>query len=243
MRQVKMLFSIAAVGLLTVAVLTACKKNNDNKPEDQVKTSRIQAVHASPKTNDIEVKIGDAKLPDKALYLDQPKGYASVQTRGNVTIQVSAGGTVIAQGTHTLEDKLKYTLFVFDTLDAGKKVKYLLVQDTFPTPASGKSNIRFLHLAPQTGSVDIDMFKGSDSLRLVSSNAYTGSKVPDGKFGAITSGDYRVKVKIKTGATSSVILDVPSVKLESGKSFTLYLKGLTRGAGDNKLGLQLVQHK
>jgi len=247
MRSKKLLFAATTTVALTVSILGGCKKHKDDPtpppPPPVVKTSYVEVVHVSPRTKDIEVKIDTANMPAKIKYLDKPAGYLPFRIKDSVTVQLSADGAMIAKGVHRLVDKYKYTLFVFDTLDAAKKVKYLLIQDTFPTPASGKCNIRFLHLAPQLAAVDVDIFTGKDSVRLASAYPYSGSKAPDGKFSQILAGEYRVKVRSKSGAVSSVILDVPSVKLEKGKTFSLYLYGLLKGTGDTRLGLQLMPHK
>ena len=44
-------------------------------------------------------------------------------------------------------------------------------------------------------------------------------------------------------AASPMVLDIPSLKLEKGKTFSLYLYGLISGVGDSKLGLQVLTHK
>lgn len=178
-------------------------------------------------------------MPSNAKYLDKPTAYVSIRIKDSVTVQLSANGAVIGQGVHRLTDKYKYTLFVFDTLDAGKKVKYLLVQDTFAAPGANKCNIRFLHLAPQLATIDVDLFKGKDSMRLATAIPYSGSKDPDGKFIPIVAGEYHIKVRSK----SAVVLDVPALKLEKGETLSLSLYGLLKGKGDEKLGLQLLPHK
>ena len=249
MRFEKFLFAATAAVALTVSILGGCKKHKDDPapppppPPPVMKTSYIEVVHASPRTSEIDVKIDTAKMPAKIKYLDKPAGYLPVKTKDSVRIQALANGAVIAHGVHRLDDKYKYTMFVYDTLDAAKKVKYLLIPDAFSSPATGKCNIRFLHLAPQLAAVDVDIIAGKDSIRLAGANPYAGTKAPSGAFSQIKAGDYRIKVRAKSGAASMVILDVSSMKLEKGKTFSLYLHGLVRGTGDTKLGLQLMPHQ
>jgi hypothetical protein len=249
MRSQKILFAATTMVALTVSILAGCKKHKDNPtpppppPPPALKTSYVEVVHASPRTADIDVKIDTTNIAGKIKYLDKPAAYLPVKIKDSVTIQLSASGAVIARGVHRLQDKYKYTIFVYDTLDAAKKVKYLLMQDAFSSPASGKCNVRFLHLAPQLTAVDVDMFAGKDSIRLASAYPYSGTKTPDGKFSQIKAGEYRIRVKSGSGAASAVVLDIPSVKLEKGSTFSLYLCGLVKGTGDNRLGLQLMPHK
>jgi hypothetical protein len=121
-----------------------------------VKTSFVRVVHLSPRTTQLTVRIDDKQVADKIKYQDKPGSYTAIEFKKgkDVTVKVSQpGGEELAKATRTVEDKFKYTVFVYDTLDAGKKVKFMLLKDTFDAPGAGKTNVRFLHLAPQTASV------------------------------------------------------------------------------------------
>jgi uncharacterized protein DUF4397 len=249
MKKERLVLSGMTIMMFAAGMLASCKKNsNDPQPPAVTKTSNIEAVNAAAKSGEFEVQVGDKKIPNTIKYLNQPDAYTSFTTKNDVTIQITgANNTVVAKGTHTLEDKQNYTLFIYDTLDAGKKVKYVLLKDNFPAVAAGKTNIRFLHLSPDMPAVDIDLFKGRDSVRLISANPYIGG-TPDPKTlsarnTVVASGDYLVKVKTKTGTVINTLLTIPSLTLASGKTITLYLRGLKKGSSGNEAGLQLLVHK
>lgn len=249
MKKERLVLSGMTIVLFAIAVLASCKKNsNDPPPPVVTKTSNIEAVNTAVKSGEFEVQIGDKKIPNTIKYLNQPDAYTPFTTKDDVTIQITgANNTVVAKGTHTLVDKQNYTLFIYDTLDAGKKVKYVLLKDNFPAVAAGKTNIRFLHLSPNMPAVDIDMIKGNDSVRLISANPYIGGtpdvKILSSRNTVVASGDYLVRIKTKSGTTVKTLLTIPSLTMASGKTVTLYLRGLKNGPAGNEAGLQLLVHK
>ncbi|NLR63328.1 DUF4397 domain-containing protein [Chitinophaga varians] len=233
--------------LLVAATFMSCKKNNDSAPQPSAKKSAgIQIVHTAPKVGDLTVEIDGKKLPEKLPFLNPSKGYITVAFQNESSLKVTQDGNkVIVDTKFRFNDKGAYSLFLYDTLNTNK-VRAVLLNDNLADPGKGKTSLRFLHLSPNTAAVDIDVFKGSDSIRLVNNAAYISDK-PDvavlSPFKAIASGDYRVKVKTKAGTTITTVLDIPSVKLVEGKVVTLYLSGLTKASGALGVGLQLWQHR
>ncbi|NML37842.1 DUF4397 domain-containing protein [Chitinophaga sp. G-6-1-13] len=233
--------------LLVATAFMSCKKNNDPDPRPVVvKNAGIQIVHTAPKVGDLTVEIDGKKLQDKLPFLNPSKGYMNLPFRNESILKFAQDGNkVIVDTKYQFNDKSTYSLFLYDTLN-NNKVRAVLLNDNPADPGKGKTSLRFLHLSPNTTAVDIDVFKGSDSIRLVNNAAYISDK-PDvavlSPFKPIASGDYRVKVKTKAGTTITTVLDIPSVKLVEGKVVTLYLSGLTKASGALGVGLQLWQHR
>lgn len=239
------LFKAVSLGITLIALMTACKKSNNNTPVSK-KNVQVQVVHAAPRAGELTVEADGAKTQHKVLYLNAPKGYAALQTGEPSTIKLlAANNTVVAEGKYSLSNKGNYTLFIYDTL-RNNKVKIVWLQDKLTAPGAGKTNIRFLHLSPNTGRVDIDVFKGSDSIRLINDAAFIGDSPNENAlspFRVIASGTYRVKVKTKSGTRITTLLDIPNFKLDEQRSVTVYLRGLTGGTTGSELGLQTWQHK
>ncbi|MBS0028210.1 DUF4397 domain-containing protein [Chitinophaga sp. 22321] len=249
MKQIRISLKGIAFTLLAGAVFTSCKKKDDPAPPPPPppsKNATILLVHASPKTGELTSEINGKKHQDKLTFLGSPKAYITVSADKDIALKFSLDGSkVLLDGKYPLVDKGNYSLFLYDTL-LNNKIKALLLQDNLSDPGKGKTSVRFLHLSPDAASINIDVFKDKDSLRLISNTAYVGDK-PDPKslstFKSVAAGDYRVKVKAKDGTKETTILDIPVVKLGEGKVTTLYLSGLTKGTGTTKIGLQVSQHK
>jgi hypothetical protein len=246
MKKVRMSLQGIAFVLLAGAVLAACKKKNDDPAPPAPKKATIQVVHASPKTGELITEINSKKVPDKLAFRNLPKAYVTVSADKEAVLKFSLeGNKVVLETKYTLVDKENYSLFLYDTLQ-NNKIKALLLKDNLSDPGKGKTSVRFLHLSPNSAAVDIDVFKDKDSLRLVNNTAYIGDK-PDATalaaFKPLAAGDYRVKIKTKSGTKVTTILDIPSVKLVEGKVVTLYLGGLKNATGATGVGLHVWQHQ
>ncbi|HVI45726.1 MAG TPA: DUF4397 domain-containing protein [Chitinophaga sp.] len=244
MKKVRMSLKGIACALLAGMAFASCNKKDTPAPP-QPKNAGIQLVHASPKTGELSIDVNGKKIQDKVQFLNQSKAYMAVDVQNDAALKFTLDGSkVVVDNKYKLADKGTYSLFLYDTL-LNNKIRAVLLNDNLSDPGKGKTSLRFLHLSPNTPNVDIDVFKGSDSIRLVSNTPFIGEK-PDvavlSTFKPIASGDYRVKVKVKDG-TVKTILDIPSVKLMEGKIVTLYLSGLAKGTGALGVGLQQWQHK
>lgn len=235
---------VMAVTAIVVASMAACKKKKESGPS--LKSSLLQVVHAAPNVGELTVEINGKKTPHKIQYSNAPKPYLAQQTETDATIKlILANNSVVAEGKSTLDNNGNYTLFLYDTLKISK-IKFLLLKDNLSAPGAGKTSIRFLHLSPNTSPVDVDIFKGRDSIRLINANSFVGDNPNTAAlsaFSVIPSGDYRVKVKTKTGIQSNTVLDIPVLQLGAQRTITLYLKGLTKGKSGTELGLQAWLHK
>lgn len=243
MRKVVNALKVVTAFVLAGVSLTACKKKTDNTPEQEI--SYLQVVHASPKVAEVLVNINQKKAQHKVQYLSAQKPYTAMLAGKDLPVQLTLGGNVVAENKVTFEKAANYSLFIYDTLK-NNKVKFVILKDVLTNPGPTKANIRFLHLSPNTAQVDIDVFKGNDSLRLEKSVAYLGdnpSIAAFSTFKTIIAGNYRVKVKTQVGGRPVTLLDIPTVKLERQRTVTLFLRGLTNGPTGNEIGLQLWQHK
>lgn len=232
-----------SVCVLAGISIAACKKKSDNTPDVQV--SYLQVIHASPKTAEVVVNVNGNRTQQKISYLAPQKPYIMLQPGKDLPVKLTIGNNLVAESKFTFENAGNYSLFIYDTLK-NDKVKFIVLKDILSSPGRTKTNIRFLHLSPNTTPVDIDIFRGNDSLRVVKATAYIGNN-PDAAalapFKTVVAGAYRVKVKTQVGTRIVTLLDIPSLQLDGQKTVTLFLKGLTNGTANAATGLQLWLHR
>ncbi|MBO9729819.1 MAG: DUF4397 domain-containing protein [Chitinophaga sp.] len=237
--------TLKVAALLTVAGLsiTACQKKSENTPVPAA--TFLQVIHASPKTAEVTINVNEKKYQQKTTYLSSLNSYGRLEAGKDLPIKLSMGSNVVANGKFSFENGAAYSLFIYDTL-TNNKVKFVILKDMISNPGTTKANIRFLHLSPNTPPVDIDVFSGNDSIRLVKAGAYIGNS-PDvtalAPFKTIITGKFRVKVKTMVGNKIVTLLDIPSLELSGQKTYTLFLKGVNNGSSDAAIGLQLWMHK
>lgn len=239
----KRTLKVASVLALAGISITACKKKSDNTPD--IVVSYLQVIHASPKTAEVTVNVNEKKHQQKTTYLATEKPYVMLEAGKDLPVKLTSGSNIVADGKFSFDNAANYSLFIYDTLKSNK-LKFVILKDIISNPGAAKTNIRFLHLSPNTTLVDIDIFKGTDSTRLIKATAYIGNSTDAATlapFKTIASGKYRVKVKTQAGNKTVTLLDIPSVQLDEQKTVSLLLKGLSNGTADAAIGLQVWMHK
>lgn len=254
----KPLLTTLGLALLSGSLFIASCDKSDNNPTPPPSggNSRVAAVHASPLTGPASFTLGNVTLTTNPLTIGQSSGsagnpYVSV-TSGTPTIQVSANGSNVVDGTTTISTDSAYTIFAYDTVGSGGagKVRAIQLNDNLATPASGFANVRFIHLSPDAPAVKIQLMSATDSITLVDSAAFIGqpSDVTTlSQFTSVPSGDYHVTVKVPSLGDSTVV-DIPTLSLTDQKIYTVYAMGLNRFnvAGSpndpNALRVGVLQH-
>ncbi|HWJ90358.1 MAG TPA: DUF4397 domain-containing protein [Flavisolibacter sp.] len=188
-------------------VLLSCKKYKDE-------TSGLSSavfIHASPGT------------PSAQIYLDTL--LQSILTNSSYSLSYSAGltGTTtfssgyvgIYPGSHkiSLENRSTnpkkvfininqdfernkfYSFFLYDTLNASGEAKILRLTDDLSIPASGNTKIRFLNLAPNSGSLDVTLVRGT---------AFDTSSTSTQKLDFVATDSVTISSQAYVGATPDV---------------------------------------
>lgn len=205
----------------------------------------VSVTHAAPGAPPVDILVDNNRVTTSSkLGYGSTTGtagspYIRLQS-GSRNVKVTADGTnFVFDGNVTLQPNMNYSLFAYDTVNAGK-IKVLALQDDLSVPAAGSSKVRFLHLAPNAPAVDVLLINGTDTIALEDQSYIAGSPnaAELSAFAAIPAASYRVVV-LAGGAT---VLTLPTLPLASGKIYSVYAKGLVGAVGDLSLGAGLVQH-
>lgn len=177
---------------------------------------------------------------------------------GSSDVLFRAGAT--NQTNFTAVSGLNYTFFVTDSLNRARSTvaggtdpggpRFLSVTDNLTAPAAGNAHIRFFHLSPNAPPVWVNVLRAgvitapvvtlNRSYRAVSTGS-GATMVNFANFTPITAGTYNIEVRTGS-ATGPVALSVPGVALADGKIYTIFARGLVRGAGANALGAGITLH-
>lgn len=230
--------------LTALAFLTSCDKNDDTVSG----TAKVSVTHASPDAPAVDVFIDNVKVTPAKLEFTGTTGiltdpYLTVNA-GTRNVKVSPDGTNnVIQGSIPFSPNKIYSIFAFDTLSATSTLKGLVLDDNLAIPAAGKAHVRFLHLSPDAGNVDVSLAKTNDTTK-ISNKPYIGNITPDASlsvFAPVNAGSYNIIVK--AAGTTPELVNFP-FNLVEGKIYTVYAKGLkantpgTPGA----LGVSILIH-
>jgi hypothetical protein len=177
---------------------------------------------------------------------------------GSADILFRAGTT--NQNNFTAAPNTSYTFFVTDSLNRARPTtigntdpggpRFLNVTDNLAAPATGNAHIRFFHLSSNAPAVWVNVLRAGSTTPVASfaNRAFRAVSTGSGatlvnfaNFTPIAAGTYNVEVRTGS-ATGPVALTVQGVALADGKIYTLYARGLVRGAGANALGAGVILH-
>lgn len=231
-----MKISLKTTTLLAALVITlglsSCMK--DDFEDTPILISGLSLVHASPTTEKLDVYIDNtrASIDDFAFgnKMDYLRAYS-----GDRTITVTKKGltTRLTSDVVKLVPDFGYTVFVVDKFDA---IDLLTLQDDLALPAAGKAKVRFVNLSPDGGALNLAI--NGAATDLADNRAFK-------EFSAFVSVDAaeNVTFNVKNKATGAVEATISGVKIEDGKIYTIYAKGLKANADDTRFGAAIFTHK
>lgn len=207
-----------------MALVSSCEKDNEKTYAD------LMVVHASPDAPGVDLLIDDVKKNSSPLAYPNNTGYLSIESgTRNIKVNVSGTTTNVINGDLAVEQDKKYSLFAIDVV---AKLSVVVLGDDLTPPAAGKAHVRFLHLSPDAPAVDIAIASsGAVVFGNVGFKGYTG-------FTSLNEGTYNLDVRL-TG-TSTVVLVLPAITLQTGKIYTVFAKGLVQGTGAQALGTEII---
>ncbi|HKG05870.1 MAG TPA: DUF4397 domain-containing protein [Pedobacter sp.] len=221
--------SFIALAALSVT-LAACSKDKDYTPPP---ISGLNVIHASPTTEKLDIYVENTKANTAEFAFGNKIGYLNLYSgsRRLVTTKKGITTTLLTQD-FVLEDQKIYSLFIYDKFDA---VKYLMIKDEITAPAAGKAKIRFVHLCPDALALNLNIAgKDTDIFTNKSFKAYTD-------FVDIDPAE-KVTFNVKNKADGTLATKIQDVKIEAGKVYTVWVKGLKAAADDTKLAVAVFQH-
>lgn len=205
------------------------KASVDLKPMAAKPMAKAMVVHASPDAPAVNLFVDGNKVNQTPLAYPNNTGYLDLEAKEH-KIEVKADGsdTAAIDATLPFDANKNYTIFAINTL---ANIEPLRVEDDLTAPASGKAHVRFIHLSPDAPAVDI-VVKGGPEL-------FNNQKFKDfTAFTPVDAGTYTIEVKLNGSGT--VALTLTDLKLEDGKIYTVFAKGLVAGSGAQALGAEII---
>lgn len=213
--------------MLTILFTISCNKDETTTAS----TAKVLFVHASPNAPNIDILVDDKKVNSAAIAYSANSNFLTLN-EGTRTIKInqSSNSTLIKSASIPFVKNKNYTVFAIDSLS---KLSTLIVEDNFTTPATGKSNVRFVHLVPNAPAVDITLKSGTDSITISNKSFKQYSDIT-----LVDSKSYEIKAKL--AGTQNVVFATTGVNLSSTKSYTIWAKGFLGGTGAQALGVQVI---
>jgi hypothetical protein len=216
---------------LSIGLLSCSKMDNNYEP---VQVSGINFIQASPTTELLDIYIDntrangstDFEFGDKIGYLSAFSGNRAF----NVTKKNNLNSLKSLQ--YTLKPNLGYSIFVVNTL---ANIELLMLEDDLVKPAAGKAKIRFVNLSPDGGALSLNV--NGAATDLVTNKAFK-------EFSAfeVVDAAESVNFNIKNTTGGAIDATITNIKIEDGKVYTVYAKGLKANNDDTKFSAKIFVH-
>jgi hypothetical protein len=217
------------LGLATAALMSACGGGGSDSK------AQMRLLNASIGYPSLDMAV-DSSTVNSAVTYANVGSYADVNTGATGTeVQSNSVGSTLASTTPSLASGSHYTMIAYG---AAGSVRTTLLQEDQEVPASGKSKLLILNLAPDAGALDVYVTGTTDSLDGASTSASAISAGSGSGYLTFNSGTLRVRLTA-SGNKSDLRLDIPSITLPSAGVSTLVLTGSSGGVLVN--GIQLIQ--
>ncbi|NIG56595.1 DUF4397 domain-containing protein [Chitinophaga sp. Cy-1792] len=258
------------VYLFTVAsliIFSACKKSDylDIKATDRPPLSaQVSFVNARTSNTGIQFWTFTQQITTSLLYPGQASPYLAT-TYGNVQINVTEGtgssytvsrqfgnsATYSASGGPNGPIATYYhTVFAAPSTNDITKDSLILFYDDLSDPPASQAKLRFVHLATQTGDLQVSLYDGTTPKSLSAKVSYgsaangdiNGSAYSLGPFTNVNAGTISIVVSPANNLKSLVIKNnnLTNIKLEAGKIYTVFLH---RVAGEETVAADWIVEK
>lgn len=200
--------------------------------------ANVMVIHASPDAPEVDLFVEDVQLnaDSSPLRYRLRSNYIRI-TNGlrHFELRDATAGTVLLEQMIDLAPNAYYSVFAANDF---QQFEYVIVDDDLSTTPT-EAMLRFVHLSPDAPAVDavlLDSGPGGSDL------------IPDG-FTENAFGQYSTFEEVPVGARTvqirradddSVLIPGVSIVLDTGKHYTVWLRGLVNGSGETALGLDLI---
>lgn len=221
------------IAVVAVSVFfAACSK--DRYEPQQVAGLSVISAFAAP--DSLDFYIDQTRVTNKkALKFNSKIDYLNLFP-GNRALSITKRGSnrALASERFNLLSGVGYSIFVLDTLNTNTK-KYLLIEDDLSAPAADKAKVRFINLSKDAPALSLRI-DGKDA------NLFTDKAFYE--YTTFASVDPGASVTFNIKAGDLVKTTLPNVKIEQGKIYTIYAKGISTATIDSlKLGAAIYTHK
>ena len=222
--------------ILMIVVGNGCVKSGTQQPVPA--NSYVSVMHLAPSAPSLDIYFDDEKVSNNPFTPGSVSGAYNSVDIGSFAIKFKKSGSdsTVATVSTALYDSLRYYTILIYNLQANGPAQAVRIEDDFSAVVLTKPVYRFFHASPNTGGIDLYMDNVKiESGRLASDNT-TGSF---NNFRETVTGLHTFQVKL--AGTDSVIVTRNDLELGSGNAYTLFLKGLRNGSGNNALALEMLR--
>lgn len=207
--------------------LYSCKSN---LPTDvPLGNSHLLVVNSSPNSSAINFYWTGNKFNAVPLVYGNTTGYRTlVSGVRDVQIKANISNKLLAVNTIHIKQDSSYSFFVYE---ANNAVATVIAEDDLSAPSFGNAKIKLVNLSAGLSSADLVISNGPAFASSVSFGSI-------GTYAELKAGVYNIELRLH-GTTTS-LLNLPNVRLDNGKIYTIWSGGTVNGTGTTVLSARII---
>lgn len=222
-------------GLFLASTIAACS----NKDNDLVlPAAGLSVTHASYDAEAFDLFVNEDKASTDAIKFTNSTSYLSIYSGKNkFTIRKAGETDTLKTAELNLEIGETYSLFVANakkTEDTEDTIDYVLIKDDLTAPKADEAKVRLVNMSPEATSLALSVNDAESNL--FENIEFQGAA----DFKGLAADTYTFDIK---NADGEVLYSLEDVKIEKGKIYTLWTKGITTGTGDAEFGVKVIVNK
>ena len=228
LQALKINSTLILVSLLLIVTLNSCGKNDLN-----IGPAQISFIHASPGLPPVDFYINGIRINGDSIvpYTDTIPYKFIGSGSLNITVKKHISSIIYISKAIDLEPDKKYSFFVAGKPDS---VSYLLTEDNFVAPTTGKAKLRFLNLSPGSQPLDLKLTSSSALFTGQAFKSYTD-------FASIDPGTYTIGI-YEPGTSTAIAQQ--SLEVEAGPFYSVWARGLKDSSDPaTALSMQVISLK
>lgn len=199
--------------IITVAALSSCKKDEDNKSANNM--ASIMVTNSAEGSASQDLMLDNATVSGSTVAYAQSSNYLTVKS-GDHQAKFVNSGSATANATFNTSFQSGQHYSIYYTGDASSSSSsYLVTQDDLSAPAAGKAKVRFIHLSSAAAStIDLGIAAGN---KIVNGLAYKAAS-------AYYTVDANTTFLLYASGSATVALNMATT-VQAGKIYTIYVSG------------------
>ncbi|MDB5131049.1 MAG: hypothetical protein JWR02_798 [Mucilaginibacter sp.] len=221
---------LTIIGIAGLLSLYSCSKV-DTTQYTNPPAALLTFIQASPDQPTLDFLLDNNKINYSPLsYGDNTNYFQAYTGRRNVSFYNHSSGSAILSDTIHLYQNVSYSLFLVNTT---ANPQILLLTDTVSRPPAGSAGIRFINVSPDAPAVDLAITGGTV---LVPNKGFKGHS----SFANI-GGNASYNLEVRRAGTTTVLATLPTVTLNGGFVYTIWLHGLVASTSStDQLGIGVI---
>jgi hypothetical protein len=220
--------------LTLTSIFSSCKKDKDVVYPPVVKPAVLTLVHAAAGVAELDFYVDKDKANAASFAYNTTILDLKIAKPGKKELSVTKKGVadiLVKLPVEFKEDKA-YSAFVTDKTAS----TIVFVEDDLSAPAADKAKIRFINLSADAGILDLAITGKAEAL-IAKKDFKEFSPFIAAEPGA------EINFEIRANGAATVLATLPKVKIEKGKIYTIWAKGLKTAPAANALALAVMANK